>query len=73
MREKVAEEAVTMSFVHGEGIVRAGTKDTGCEVLGKGGDERFFCGGELDESGEVSRDGVKSGDVGKTELTEGVL
>lgn len=62
-----------MSFVHGEGVFGAGTKDTGCEVLGEGRDKRFVSGGELDKSSEVGGDGVKGGDVGKTELTEGVL
>ena len=73
MGKEVANKAVIVAFMHGQGIVSAGPEDTWGKVLGEGGNVRFFCRGEFDEAGKVGSDGVESGDVCETKLTEGIL
>ena len=73
MIEEVAYEAVGVTLVHGERGFGTGTKDTGCEGLGEGGNVGFVCRGKLDEAGEVGGDRVEGSNVCETELAKGIL
>ena len=73
MGEEVADKAIGVALVHGEGRVCTGAKDTKGEGLGKGGNELFCCGGEFDEAGEVGGYCIEGGNIGETELAESIL
>lgn len=62
-----------MAFVHGEGGVRAGTENTGGEILGQSCNEGLVGGCQFDKAGEVCGDGVERGNVGEAKLAESIL
>jgi len=56
--EEIADQAVAVTFVHRQAAFDARAEDAGGEVVGEGGDVCFVGGGELDEAGKVSGDGI---------------
>ena len=58
MVEEVANEAVAVTFVHGQRVVCAGTEDAWSEILSQRGDKGLISRGELNKAGEVRGDGV---------------
>ena len=73
MGKEIADEAVRVPLVHGEGRVCARAEDTWGERLGERGYILFRCGGKLNEAGKMGSYGVEGGDVGEAKLAEGVL
>lgn len=71
--EQVADEAVGVALVQGEGVFGAGAQDAGGEGLREVGDEGLVRGGQVDQAREVRGDGVEGGDVVEPELAEGGL
>lgn len=71
--EEVANEAVIVAFVHGQGGFYAGTKNTRGENLAERRNEGFVGRSQLDETREVCRYCVECGDIGETKLAEGIL
>ena len=73
MIEQVTDEAVGMTFVHGNGCLDTRAENARGQDLSKGSDERFVSGSELDESGKVGGNCVECRNVSKTELAKSVL
>ena len=68
--EKVPDEAVGVAVFECEGILRAWSEDAWSEGVGKSVDKVVVGGGEIDESSEVSGDGVECSYVVEAELTK---
>ena len=71
--EEIADQAIGMALVHGQGVFHAGPQDAGREGLRERGDEGFVGRRELYQACNVCADGVEGGDVGEAQLTKGVL